>query len=104
VIDSLEGYVNEEGIAFEFDSATFEDNVADLLVGIKAPCLVEQYAKKMGANKGQIDNRIIKVKPLEGDDEDEDDEPAAPVRAVAARPAPPARNRPQPVTEEEVPF
>jgi hypothetical protein len=101
VIDSLEGYENEEGIAFAFDSATFEENVEDL-VGIKAPCLVEQYAKKMGANKGQIDNRIIKVKPLEGDEEDEDDEPAP---RASARPAPPARrNVPQTVESEEVPF
>jgi hypothetical protein len=100
-IDNLEGYENEEGIAFAFDSATFEDNVEDL-IGIKAPCVVEQYAKKMGPNKGEIANRIIKVKPFAGeDDEDEDDAPPA----RPARPAPPARrNAPQPVTEEEVPF
>ena len=108
VLDALDGRENGEGLIFTVDvAALYED--PGMLVGIKAPCRVEQYAKTKGARKGEFDNRIAKVRTFEeeeGEDEEAPAPAAAPARpAAAARGAvPPKKNAPRPVHDDDVPF
>lgn len=103
LLTALDGAENAEGIVFsvgdfEADPDSFEP--ADL-VGIKATCLVETYKKTKGANIGQEANKVTKVLPMEGDDE----EPAPPPQRLAQpRVAAPVKNKPQPISDDGIPF
>jgi hypothetical protein len=100
-LDAIDGSVNREGIALDYaqhiESGDL-DALCDDLVGIKARCFVETYVKSKGARAGEKDNRIIKVLPLD----DEDDEPAPPVKPAAPAPKqrPTLKNAPQPVDDD----
>lgn len=106
-LDAIDGQLNAEGVAFSVDDLEGLYDEPGILVGIKARCLVEVYTKTKGARAGEKDNRVLKVLPAEDEDDEaeEAEEPAPPPQPVARpRGAVPARNRPQPATDDGIPF
>jgi hypothetical protein len=94
LLDALEGSENMHGVQFAYSKAEPDiDEIAEDLVGCKARCMVEVYTKKMGARAGEQDNRIMKVLPLE--EEEEEEVPAPPRKNV------PQRIRSAPPVEEQ---
>jgi hypothetical protein len=88
-LTTLRGSINADGVAFDYDDdAPDVEQISRDLVGVQARVTVEIYKKTKGARAGEPDNKIVKILPVEEDDEGE---------APPTKPA--AKNKPQPIAK-----